>query len=166
MPVMARTCCESEIKVMKEELNDLEQQVKQLKIEYNNLLIENLQKDVIIRNKKIQILQNKYTNFNKNISKDILSELNSIGNSKREDSAFIALAIKGLYNGNIETIKQKSLSGRSKKGETSGISPEKKKILERLYDERISYISDIDESRKNNLNKLIRNAIDNANRKN
>lgn len=163
---MAQSCCESEIQVLKEELNDLEQQVKRLKNEYNNLLVENLQKDVIIRQKKLLIAQNKYAKFNNNFSKEILGQLNSFGNSQREDSTFVATAIKGLYNGDIETIKHKSLSGRSKKGETGGISPEKKKILESLYDERMSFISGIDETRKNNLNKLIRNAIRNANRKN
>lgn len=160
---MAHTCCEKEREILKEELKNLDQQVKQLKKEYHILLVENLQKDVIIREKKKQTEQKKY--INSGLPVEYLEILNSFGNSEREDSAFIAAALNGVYKGESETIKHKSLSGRSKLGETTAITPTKKLTLENLFAERLSYIPVKDTKRQKNLNRLICDAIHNAKRR-
>lgn len=161
---MVDTCCDT-LQNLRQDLLRLTETVKKLKQEYQTLLIENLQKDLNIREIKKKIEENKFSSFESQLSKTCLVKLNLIGKSQKDDSTFVALALNELYNENTEAIKQKSLSGRSKKGaKKSTITPEKKKILERLFAERMSYV-DADTSRGSNLNKLIRNAIDNANRK-
>lgn len=163
---MAEHCCEK-ITDLRKELNSLTEAFKKRKQEYQTLLIENLQKDLIIRQIKTKIEEKKFSSFEDQLSKDCIVKLNLIGNSQKEDSTFVALAINELYRGNSEAIKHKVIkeSARSKKSGKSEISPKKKKFLERLFAERISYFANVDETRENNLNKLIRNAIDNANKK-
>lgn len=160
---MAALCCTNEIDSLKKELNDLTQEVKQLKQEYQQLLVENLQKDLIIIQTKSKLEENKYSSFLDHISESCVDELNLVGNSQRDDSNFVSLALNGLYKNNTDIIKQKSLSGRKA---ATIISPEKKVILEQLFTERMNSLSCSDQSRINNLPKLIRNAIDNAKRKN
>lgn len=65
-------------------------------------------------------------------------------------------------------MKKKTLSGRSKNGEKQTITPEKKDILESLFAERIKFlpVEEVDETRKRNLSKLIRNALEKAGRVN
>lgn len=78
------------------------------------------------------------------------------------DSKFIGLVLNELDG---EALKHKSVSGdaRSKKTGKSPITPRKKDIIKQLFAERLSHLH-ADESRAKNLTKLIRNAIDNANR--
>lgn len=128
------------------------------------MLIENLQKDIIIKQIKKKIEENKFLSFEKHLSKEYLERLNLIGGSQREDSTFVAVAINALYSENTEVIKKKGLS-RSKTKGNSEITPEKRKILEELFAKRMSYLVNVDINRQNNLPKLIRNAIDNAKKK-
>lgn len=128
------------------------------------MLIENQKKDLIIRQIKTKIEEKNFLRFEKKLSKECFAKLNSIGNSQKEDSTFIAIALNGLYDDNTEIIKQKNLSGRSRNGVKSQITPEKKNILEQLFAERLSFMNE-DVSRQIALPKLIRNAIDNARRK-
>lgn len=159
---MARHCCGKDIQT---ELNSLTEKLKVLKQEYQKLLIENLQKDLLIRQIKARVNKNSFIKFEEQLSKTCIDKLDAIGESQREDSQFVAEVLFELYNGNIETIKNLSLSGRSKSGCKIEISPEKKEILATVFAARLSKISTNSESRKNSLSKLIRNAIDNVNRK-
>lgn len=163
---MAEHCCEK-ITDLRKELNSLTEVVKKRKKEYQTLLVENLQKDLIIRQIRTKIEEKKFSSFEGLLSRECLEKLSSIGSSQREDSTFVAMAINELYSENPKVIKQKVIkqSVRSKKDGKSEISPEKKTILERLFAARMSYFAHVDVTRANNLNKLIRNAIDNANRK-
>lgn len=84
---------------------------------------------------------------------------------QREDSTFVHVALLDLYRNNISALKEKTLSGHSKQGDKTFITPEKRNALESLFIERLSYIPETTEERKQNLNKLIRNTIDNESRK-
>lgn len=159
------SCCENKISELEDELKNLIVKSKSTKQEYLNLLNVNLQKDLEIRKLKRNIEQNKFASFETELSKDCLFELRSIGNSQKEDSQFVSVALSTLYKNDVQIIRAKCLSNRSKNPEQSAISPEKRKILDRIFTERLSYISMVEEERKNNLSKLIRNAIDNAIRK-
>lgn len=162
--IMAENCCSGEINSLKKNLEEENIKSKELKQQYHQLLIENLQKDVTIRNLKKKFESFKYGNFKGILSDSCLDELKLFGDSQREDSSFIRCAIKDLYRENIDSLKQKTLSGRSKDDRKTKISPEKMSTLDRLFEQRISYMTkpeEIDDIRKKSLNKLIRRAIDN-----
>lgn len=158
-------CCEDEIGALTQELEEYTSKVSSLKQKYKNSLIENLQKDVRIRSLEQKIQSIKKSKFVE-ISDVGRNKVELVGSSVREDSTFVSCVLFDLYSGDIERIKQKSLSGRSKVrvNVNSEISPTKKSILEKLFKERLSYLppQEVDEKRKKKLNKLIRNAIDNA----
>lgn len=162
-------CCQQEIDLLKQNLEQLTLESKKLKESYQNLLVENLQKDINIRRLKKELSSSKYSGFKDIFSDSCLDSLRSIGDSQREDCTFIGLALRDLYRENIDDLKLKTLSGRSKDSEKikTEISPKKIETLERLFCERISNLpsAEVDDIRKKNLRKHIRNAIDSVNRK-
>lgn len=158
--IMARSCCET-VDELKQELNSVTEKSKELKQEYQSLLIQNLQKDLTIRQFKIKLNQNKFVSFDKDFSKETLIKLNLIGDDLSCDSTFIGLVLNELYG---QALKNKCLSGRGIKSGKSPISPQKKKIIDQVFAERLSHLN-ADESRAKKLNKLIRSAIDSANQK-
>lgn len=170
---MSEECCQQEIDFLKARLEQLNSDTKKLKQEYQNSLVENLQKDCVIRKLKQKIkdkqssLDSKYEKFKGTLTDTCLDDLKSIGNSHREDTRFISTALNNLYRENVDILKKKSLGGRSKDKEKTAISPEKIKTLEDIFAERISYIptAEVDDLRKINVHKLIRNALDSASRK-
>lgn len=162
-------CCEDEIEALNKELTEYTLEANALKQKYQIALIENLKKDVEIRSLEHKVKSNKNLKFVE-LSVDTRNKIKLIGDSPRDDNSFVSCVLNDLYNGNIESIKQKSLSGRSKTSTStanSEISPDKKKTLEKLFQERLSYLppSEVDEERKKRINKLIRNVIDTAKRK-
>lgn len=173
---MSEECCLQEIEFLKKRLDQLNTDTKKLKQEYQNLLVENLQKDCIIRKLKQRTIgkpystalkQIKYDKFKETLSDTCLDNLKLIGNSQREDSRFISVALNDLYRENIDILKKKTLGSRSKDSEKTVISPEKIRTIENLFAERISYIpkAEVNSLRENNAHKLIRNALDGANRR-
>lgn len=164
---MSSVCCKDEIALLKENLMKWTNKLDELKQDYRKSLIDNLQKDLEIRELKKSIQKKKFIDFEHKLSQNCLNELNVIGTSLREDSKFIAVALYDLYDGNIDTIKQLTLSGRSKTGNKNEICSEKKQILESLFMVRLEHLpqQDVDDTRKKSLGRLLRNAIDNANKK-
>lgn len=160
-------CCKNEIELLKENFEKKKCEARELKETYQNLLVENLQKDVIIRQLKEKLCSKKFTSFKGILTDSCLDKLKSIGHSQQEDSKFVDEALNDLYQNNVTALKKKTLTGRSKNGEKSLVSPEKINILSRLFDERISYIpsGEVNDLRAKNLSKLIRNSIDKAKRK-
>lgn len=157
---MSEHCnCADEIAEFRAELEEYTLKVNQLKQKYKNSLIENLQKDVQIRLLEEKVQSNKKLKFVQ-LSAATRNKIELIGTSVKDDSKFINCVLSDLYNGDIEKIKTKTLSGRV----NCEISPHKKNTLEKLFKERLSYLprQEIDEEREKKLNKLIRNAIDNA----
>lgn len=160
---MSEHCCQDEIELLSENLKQLNSNEKTLKKKYHQLLIGNLQKDIIIQNLKRKLESQKFSTFFEEITANCLNELRKVGNTRKEDSKFIRLALIDLYG--KKELKTKTLSGRSKSGnKTDQIAPEKINILKRLFEERLSYIDGVDDLRKKSLEKLIRNGIDNANK--
>lgn len=159
------SCCEKEINGLREKINNLAIKSDELKNEYKKLLIDNLEKDVKIRNLKKELEEKKFWVFKGKLSENCLSELEVIGKSVAEDSTFVCCVINDLYD--LSTLKNVTLSGRSKASNTVEISTEKRDILEATFLRRLTFVprEEVNEIRRNNLNKLIRNAIDSAKRK-
>lgn len=157
-------CCAAEISKIEEKINICAYQIKSLKDEYKNLLIKNLEKDVEIRSLKKKIESKKYTSFERKLTKKCIENLQNISDSEKDDSKFISVILNELYDVNI--LKSKSISGRSKNNKKTPLTPEKKLLLENIYSERLQHLSTSEiNTRKKNLSKIIRNTIDGANQK-
>lgn len=161
-------CCEEEIDLLKKELNSLIDKEKELKENYKHILIENMKKDLLIDSlEKSDQKDKQFESFKDHISSSVLNELRAKSSLRSDDPNFISVALHGLYGNDIGILKKKTLSGRSDCGGKQPISPKKKEILERIFEERLnaSPVNDVDELRKNSLSKLIRSALDSAYRK-
>lgn len=108
-----------------------------------------------------------FDGFSHNFTNDQLIDLRSIQPSSRGDSRFVLNAAKYLYSTELERVKTKSVLGRkraSKNAAKEKMTPEKKLIMEKIFDERLKGL-DINllerTERAKNLNKLIKNAFGN-----
>lgn len=160
-------CCREEINRLGEELKSLLVKSKDLKKEYQDLLVENLQKDLSIRELKneLKTKQIKFTNFKNVLTPAGFEELNSIGASQSDDAAFVYALMKDLYG----DASNKTISGRTSISKSSGneISAREKKILTDIFNERIQNESmEKIDARKSTLNRCIRSAIDRFKRQN
>lgn len=164
---MSKRCrCDEEIYLQNEHLKYILTKEKLLKKKYHQLLTENLQKDIIIRDLKEQIALKEYKCFIGEISVDCVNVLQKISESKGEDATFVRAIINDFYS--QEDLKKKTVSGRSKDSEKTAISPEKKKLLEKLVNIRLEKVKEEEERKtrsKHCLSRCIRNAIDSADRK-
>lgn len=158
-------CCMQTIEDLKTEINSLVLESDELKQTYKKLLITNLERDVKIRNLRKELETKKFIKFKGKLSESCLNHIKIIGNSIPEDSTFICCVINDLFD--VTTLKNLTLSGRCKSGEKVEICDEKKIILEEIFAHRLKFVprQEVNEFRRNNLNKLIRNAIDSASRK-
>lgn len=164
-------CCREEINRLGEELKNFFAKSKDLKKEYQGLLVENLQKDLIIRElkSKLKTKEKKFTNFKNVLTPAGFEELNLISDSKNDDIAFVYAVMKDLYG---NAAKDKTLSGRNKETSSSKflgneISRKDKNVLTDLFNERIQNESmETIDARKSTLNRCIRHAIDKFKRQN
>lgn len=155
--------CIEEINNLKKEFIELTLKSKELKHNYHELLIENLQKDLLISDLKNKIENHKYESFTSNLSENCLTNLKLLGDSEKDDQRFVEIILKEIYG---ESLKNKSLSGRSAIGKSSEISLDTKTLLRSLFNERVQYVPEIGDARRSQLNKFIRNTIDKAKRQN
>ncbi|XP_055307470.1 uncharacterized protein LOC129571679 [Sitodiplosis mosellana] len=106
-----------------------------------------------------------FTSYENHFKKNQLSYLRSLDPRMEMDSHFINTAVKALYDGRLNVLQNKSVTGRSKPGQTKeAVTPEKHRILNGIYSERI--LTTTAESaeivaRKKKLNKYIKDAIHN-----
>lgn len=96
-----------------------------------------------------------------------IEKLRFIDNSYEEDTKFVSIALADLYGDNLDILKQKSLSGRSRTGDKKeAITLDKRKVLQRLFSERISHLPQSEAcEREKSLPKLIRNVKDSSNKR-
>lgn len=109
--------------------------------------------------------QQMFSSYENDINKNQLSYLRSLDPRKDVDSHFINTIVKSLYDGRFDILKNKSVTGRSKPGQTKqAVSPEKHDVMKRMFTERIlTATADSVErnERKKRLNKYINDAIRN-----
>lgn len=151
----AEHICTDEINKLKEEVKLLTTKSNNLKHEYIQKLIENAKKDLIIRELKEQIEKQRYQSFEGKLSDNCLQLIKSIDSAQKEDNFFVYSILKDIYG---VSLKEKTLSGSKKNSE---ISSKVKMLLNEIFYERVRNVSlDQRDARKNNMSKLIRNAID------
>lgn len=155
--------CKTDIDAMENEVTLLEVEVKEMRLKYHAMLIENLKKDFEIKELKAQLKeQTKYVKFEKNFSSNAMETMRSYGDEKAQDSKFILTAVRDLYDGRLEDLQTKNLSGRSKGATKQPVTPEKMKILKEIFEERITY-SKSDE--RKTLSQNVKTAIQTINNK-
>lgn len=99
------------------------------------------------------------------------AELNSIGLLKHNDQTFMRKVIEMLYDGTEAKLQTKSVSGRKHSNQLSTITPEKKKLLQSIFQKRITKIEEMDPSEKYArlraayINQLISNSIQSIKKK-
>lgn len=111
-----------------------------------------------------------FATFSKEFTEDELSNLRSINAAKSGDSTFVATCVKYAYKQNLSALKNKSVTGKSRKhGQAKQpVTPSKYKRLSEIFAERVNMITkNVAESkaRKNGFNKYMKDAISNINRK-
>lgn len=154
--------CGKEIDELENEKAQYVKKIKEMKQKYHAALIENLKKDVII-GRLLDRKEHCFDNFKAEFSFEALESLRKHGNSPSADSSFILTAIRDLYKGNINLLKNISFTNRSKS--KTQMSPQKRTVLQRIYDERMKYLDEIGanvKERKNKLSLHIKIAIRNA----
>lgn len=106
-----------------------------------------------------------FEDFGKNFTPQQLVSLREVGPSIRDDSTFVALALKNLYVDRLQCLQSKSLTGRSKNGEIkTAITPEKVTVLKNIFIDRIDGLTiDVHErkKRKKRINVLIKDGLGN-----
>lgn len=104
-----------------------------------------------------------FSTYAKYFNQNQLSYLRSVDHRKEMDSHFINTVVKQLYDGRLYVLPNRSVTGRSNIGQTKeAVTPEKRKILDGIYTERIFIsIEDCAErvQRKKKLNKYIKDTL-------
>lgn len=108
--------------------------------------------------------QRMFESFSSDFDSEQLRSLRSIPTISRNDSTFISCAVKSLYSENLHLAKNKSACGRKSKNSQNKemMTPEKKKILADIFDERLQTIGlSLEEknTRQKQLNRLIKYAF-------
>lgn len=157
--------CKEEIQQLKDEIALCEAERKELKGNYFDMLVENLKKDVEIAEMEKQIQPSILDGYEDKFPTDSIEQIRLIGFTKEEDSAFVLAVMRGLYDGNLDVLSKKTVTGRSKDEEKEAISPEKMSIMKHLFDKRVDANSIDRTERKKKINKHIKSAIESINKK-
>lgn len=109
----------------------------------------------------LNVLQ--FFDFSNVFTSDQLADLRSIGLSAREDSSFVSSILKFIYADRITILKLKPVSGRTTKIDhrKEKITPEKDKIIRKMFFERLLDVEDGRSEREKKLNNRIKDALNN-----
>lgn len=103
-----------------------------------------------------------FSSFLCNLSEEQLADIRLVGPSKAEDSTFVLTSLRNLYQGRLEILQKKTITGRSKKGETKEmLTPINVDIIKRLFRERMMNVVTEEEERvvrEKKVNKYIKDA--------
>lgn len=110
-----------------------------------------------------------FDGFSEYFTEPQLADLRFIGPNKREDSKFVSVALRSLYEGRLDVLKTKSITGRTKPGaKKEKFPPENMKTIHSLFAERIATLTTEPNERverKKNVNKYIKDAQNNISKK-
>lgn len=106
-----------------------------------------------------------FSTFQNNFNPDQLGDLRSISTKQEKDSHFVHNVVEALYEGQLKTLKNISVTGRSAGGQVKEkMSEQKHTILTNIYTERIMFVTQKSAERvlrQKKLNKHIKDAIRN-----
>lgn len=160
--------CRKETEDLSNEIDKHIKEIEDAKKQYLVLLVENLQKDVIIE--RLREGKPRFEEFQHVFSPETLKLLLMLGNTAKEDSTFVLHAIRDLFKDNLDSLKNVSYTGRSKDESKTEMSQAVKNVLQNIFDERMLYLEEIEESkvkeRKAKLVTHIKNAINSINKAN
>lgn len=166
--------CEKEKEEMKKKISELKEQINKIAdaIDYCQTVI--LEEDAEIINLQADSTQCSTTNgprmnfefFSDSFDRDQLNHLKTISSTERGDSTFVCAVLKFLYAENLESVRSKTACGKATigQGQKAMMSPEKKRVVQEIYDERLSSVainSKEKEIRGKKLNKFINDAFTN-----
>lgn len=148
-----------------EEISALEKIIESwsCSIESSNMLpssAESVSSSTIVERQKEVLNFVEYANY---FTEHQLAELRSIGATKSEDSSFVSAALRSLYDGKLDTLQTKTVTGRSRT-QKEKMTPEKVKIIDEMFQKRLqTSATDVNEwiVRKKRLNRLIKDAQNN-----
>lgn len=155
--------CQKQIRQLKAQISLSEAERKELKAKYFDLLTENLKKDVEIAEMEKKIRPNIFHEFENKFSTDSMKRLRLIGFAQKEDSAFVLAVMRGLYEGRLAVLSNKTVSGHSKNKTKGPITPAKMSIISNMFNERVESANNSVE-RKMKIKKHIKSAIGNINK--
>lgn len=113
---------------------------------------------------KLTIEPDDYKEFLGRLTESQVCELRSFDYHHKRDSAFVFNLVKAVYSNDSETIKKKSVTGRSKLGlQKEPITPEKFQLIESVYQSRLKKLDPKERvERAKKLNRYVNSAIQNS----
>lgn len=158
--------CAEEILNLKRQIRAYENKCKEEKELYQQALITNLKHDITIDELEEKLKKTEYKQFDDRITVGTVTKMCAFSGTKEDDCKFVTSIIHDLYRENIEVLKERTCCGRS--NGKKAISPEKRKIIEEAFANRIKSVDGAaaTNDRMKNLNKLIKSSIEKINIKN
>lgn len=143
---------------LRNQIKNIESEIQTAKNRYHEILVMNLKKDIQIEKLKEKLANSKYRKFREVLSESTIDNLTKMDDSQKKDRVFILAAVRDLYSSNLSRLKEITYSGRTK----NPMSPQKKKILNELFQIRLENASDSSE-RLRSFGECIKSAIININ---
>lgn len=113
---------------------------------------------------KKKIRPNVFKEFKNEFSCDSMEKIRFVGFTQKDDSEFVLAVVRGLYEGKLDVLSKKSVTGRSKDGTKEAISPTKMSIVKNMFKKRIEMNSFNSVERKKKIARHIKTAIENINK--
>lgn len=167
--------CSAQIESLQKQIVEAKEKIKKIEdaIKSCRLIISEKDSEIVNLQKKVPDALNHalaksdqlmFQSFSSDFDSEQIRSLRSFSTAPRADATFISFAVKSLYAENPDIVKSKSACGRKYKINQNKemMTPEKKKILENIFDERLRTIelSLIEKNtRQKRLNKLIKDAF-------
>lgn len=170
--VFAKSCqkgaCLDEIQSLENEIAICISEQKEIKRELMIALSENLKKDFVIENLTDQAKNQRFDEYKDKFSSEAIQFIRNIGTTEKEDSTFVLMSMRGLYENNLSTLANKTYTGVSK-CEKNALTPTKSAFLKDIYNQRLKYIEEdgfiISATRRKKFAKHVKTAIESINRK-
>lgn len=142
---------DSNIKALTKALDKAYKLIGQKEIAYQELL-----------NQKTAQNNNQYYCHFEQLNGKTLADLRSISSGKKNDLSFVRCIVRSLYEDDLNILTQRTAA--KKTNSKNPITPQKKEIIASIFEERLTMekITSIEKIRReSNLNKLIKDAIQN-----
>lgn len=156
------TECQAKLQKIRDMLSECESKIAAAKEKYHQALVDNLKKDVLIRQLEAALQKSKYDEFHEIFGDEIIERLRLLSSDPEKDSTFIRTAMEGLYKDDFSRLKTMSYSGyRTKKQKMPQADID---VLRKLFILRLEHQNNYVD-RLANFTKHIKNGIENISKK-